>query len=186
MAERAVIDAAYDTGAIVTAENHSITTGLAAAVSEVVVRHEPVPMEFVGDANAAAVQFRQNRWSGSSTHPAKVKSDSKGIVEFTDLAPGTYYVKETAASNGYLLNTFPLTVVIPDRVPVTLPMTDEQNNLNKIEDGTYVVDAGDFQNARKEISLKKTDGESSGSLDLSKVIFALYIDDGSAAGSRCA
>lgn len=46
--ERAVIDAAYDTGAIVTAENHSITTGLAAAVSEVVVRHEPVPVEFVG------------------------------------------------------------------------------------------------------------------------------------------
>lgn len=118
----------------------------------------------------------------SDTEPAKVKSDSKGIVEFTDLAPGTYYVKETAAPNGYLLNTFPLTVVIPDRVPTTMPMTDEQNNLNKIEDGTYVVDAGDFQNARKEINLKKTDGESSGNLDLSKVIFALYIDDGSATG----
>lgn len=46
--ERAVIDAAHDTGAIVTAENHNITTGLAAAVSEVVVSRQPVPMEFIG------------------------------------------------------------------------------------------------------------------------------------------
>lgn len=46
--EAAVLAAAHDTGAIVTAENHNVLTGLAAAVSEVVVRNRPVPMEFVG------------------------------------------------------------------------------------------------------------------------------------------
>lgn len=118
----------------------------------------------------------------SDTDPAKVKSNAKGIVEFKDLAPGTYYVKETAAPNGYLLNTFPLTFVVPERVPTTMPMTDEQNHTNKIEDGEYVVDGGNFQNSRKEIDLKKSDGETSGNLDLSLVVFALYFDDGSADG----
>lgn len=118
----------------------------------------------------------------SDTDPAKVKSNAKGIAEFKDLAPGTYYVKETAAPNGYLLNTFPLTFVVPDRVPATMPMTDEQNHTNKIEDGEYVVDGGNFQNSRKEIDLKKNDGETDGDLDLSQVVFALYFDDGSADG----
>ncbi|OJG64310.1 LPXTG-domain-containing protein cell wall anchor domain [Enterococcus malodoratus] len=120
----------------------------------------------------------------SDSTPVKVTSNAKGNVSFADLAPGTYYVKETKAPNGYLVNTFPLTFVIPDRVPATMPMTDGQNHSNKIEDGTYVVDAGDFQNARKEIELKKTDGESKkiGNLDLSQVKFALYLDDGSTDG----
>lgn len=47
--EAAVHAAAHDTGAIVTAENHNVLTGLAAAVSEVVVRDRPVPMEFIGN-----------------------------------------------------------------------------------------------------------------------------------------
>ncbi|WP_251867082.1 SpaA isopeptide-forming pilin-related protein [Enterococcus malodoratus] len=117
----------------------------------------------------------------SDSNPMKVTSNAKGNVSFADLAPGTYYVKETKAPNGYLVNTFPLKFVIPDRVPATMPMTDGQNHSNKIEDGTYIVDAGDFQNARKEIELKKTDGESKeiGNLDLSQVKFALYLDDGS-------
>lgn len=46
--EQAVVDAARDTGAIVTAENHYLETGLGAAVSSVLVQSCPVPMEMIG------------------------------------------------------------------------------------------------------------------------------------------
>lgn len=45
--EKAIIDAAKDCGAIVTAEEHQIFGGLGSAVAEVIVRNNPVPMEFV-------------------------------------------------------------------------------------------------------------------------------------------
>ncbi len=44
----AVINAAKETGAIVTAENHSIINGLGSAVAEVIAENIPVPMERVG------------------------------------------------------------------------------------------------------------------------------------------
>ena len=44
----AIIKAAAETGAIVTAEEHNIIGGLGSAVSDVVVSNKPVPMEFVG------------------------------------------------------------------------------------------------------------------------------------------
>lgn len=43
-----IIKCAKDTGAIVTAENHSIINGLGSAVSEVIVENIPVPIERVG------------------------------------------------------------------------------------------------------------------------------------------
>ena len=43
-----IIEAAEETGAVVTAENHNIINGLASAVSEVLVETKPVPMEKVG------------------------------------------------------------------------------------------------------------------------------------------
>ena len=46
--DEAVVRAARETGAIVVAENHNVTTGLGAAVSETVVRNAPVPMELIG------------------------------------------------------------------------------------------------------------------------------------------
>ncbi len=48
----AIVTAAEETGAILTAEEHQITGGLAAAVAELVVRHRPVPMNFVGMPNS--------------------------------------------------------------------------------------------------------------------------------------
>ncbi|MBP2651837.1 MAG: 1-deoxy-D-xylulose-5-phosphate synthase [Firmicutes bacterium] len=44
----AIIEAAKDTGAIVTCEEHSIIGGLGSAVAEVLVENSPVPMERIG------------------------------------------------------------------------------------------------------------------------------------------
>jgi len=44
----AIIQAAADTGAIVTCEDHNIYGGLGSAVSEVLVENHPVPMERIG------------------------------------------------------------------------------------------------------------------------------------------
>lgn len=46
--EEAILRAAAQTGAIVTAENHSVINGLGSAVAGVLVRNRPVPMEMVG------------------------------------------------------------------------------------------------------------------------------------------
>jgi transketolase len=46
--DAAIIKAASETKGIITAEEHTIVGGLGSAVSEVVVRKRPVPMEFIG------------------------------------------------------------------------------------------------------------------------------------------
>lgn len=46
--EQAIIDAAHQTGAIVTAENHNVTHGLGSAVASVLCKTRPVPMEMIG------------------------------------------------------------------------------------------------------------------------------------------
>jgi transketolase len=43
-----VVKCANETNGIITAEDHNIFGGLGSAVAEVVVKHKPVPMEFVG------------------------------------------------------------------------------------------------------------------------------------------
>lgn len=43
-----LMKAAKETGAIVTAEEHSVIGGMGSAVAEVIVRHTPVPMEMLG------------------------------------------------------------------------------------------------------------------------------------------
>ncbi len=43
-----VVDAANDTGAIVTAEDHSVIGGLGGAVAECLALHRPTPVEFIG------------------------------------------------------------------------------------------------------------------------------------------
>jgi len=45
--EKCIIESAKETGAIVTAEEHQMHGGMGSAVAEVVVRHCPVPMEFI-------------------------------------------------------------------------------------------------------------------------------------------
>ncbi len=70
-----IIKAAWETGAIVTAEEHSVIGGLSSAVAEVVVQNHPVPMEFVG---------MKDRF-GQSGSPAELLSEygltAESIVE---------------------------------------------------------------------------------------------------------
>ncbi len=46
--KKAIVEAAEETGVIVTVENHNVINGLASAVAEVIVETKPVPMEKVG------------------------------------------------------------------------------------------------------------------------------------------
>jgi len=46
--EDAIVRAAAETGAILTAEEHTVHGGLGSAVAEVAVRHRPVPMDLLG------------------------------------------------------------------------------------------------------------------------------------------
>ncbi len=50
--KEAIIRAAKETGAILTAEEHQITGGLGSAVAEVIVNTHPIPMSFVGMPNS--------------------------------------------------------------------------------------------------------------------------------------
>ncbi len=49
--EELILKAAAETGAIVSAENHQVATGLGSAVANVLVKNTPVPMEMVGIQN---------------------------------------------------------------------------------------------------------------------------------------
>lgn len=46
--KEAVLHAAVESGAIVSAENHNVVNGLGAAVAETLCKNIPVPMEMVG------------------------------------------------------------------------------------------------------------------------------------------
>ena len=46
--EKAIVEAATECGAVVTAEEHQIAAGFGSAIAEVIVKNKPVPMEFVG------------------------------------------------------------------------------------------------------------------------------------------
>jgi transketolase len=53
--KEAIIRAAHETGHIITVEEHSILGGLGAAVAEVVVQHQPVPMRIIGIPDEPAI-----------------------------------------------------------------------------------------------------------------------------------
>lgn len=48
MDEKTIIAAAKDCGAVVTVEEHQVMGGMGSAVSEVLAKNQPVPMEFIG------------------------------------------------------------------------------------------------------------------------------------------
>jgi len=51
MDEKTMIQAAKDSGAIVTVEEHQVTGGMGSAIAEILARNYPVPMEFIGVQN---------------------------------------------------------------------------------------------------------------------------------------
>lgn len=75
MDSQTIISAAKKTGAVVTVEEHQIAGGMGSAVSEVLSKYYPVPMEFVG----------MNDSFGESGKPdellTKYKMKSKDIIE---------------------------------------------------------------------------------------------------------
>jgi len=46
--EEAIVDVAEETGALVTVEDHNILGGLGGTITEIVCRHNPVPVEMIG------------------------------------------------------------------------------------------------------------------------------------------
>lgn len=58
--KKAIVKAAKETGLIITAEEHQINGGMGSAVAEVVVKHYPVPMDFVGMDNTFGESGKPN------------------------------------------------------------------------------------------------------------------------------
>lgn len=73
--EKAIIKAAKETGAIVTAEEHQVHGGLGSAVAEVVAANSPVPMEYV----ALIDRFGESGEPNELMH--KFGLDSTGIIK---------------------------------------------------------------------------------------------------------
>ncbi|MNJ43905.1 2-oxoisovalerate dehydrogenase subunit beta [compost metagenome] len=80
--EEAIIQAAQETGHIITVEEHSIHGGLGAAVAEVVVQHHPVPLRILGipDEPAIAGKTKEvfDHYGISADHIKKLALDMLG------------------------------------------------------------------------------------------------------------
>lgn len=78
----AIIAAARDTGAILTAEEHSVFGGLGSAVAEVVVAEQPVPMKILGVpgifAPTGSAEFLLDEFGMS---PASMADAAKTLIE---------------------------------------------------------------------------------------------------------
>ena len=79
--EEAVLAAARETGAIVTAEDHLVHGGLGSVVAQTVVRQQPVPMAFVGMQDQYATS---GRWDQLLKHygltPEKIAEAARGVL----------------------------------------------------------------------------------------------------------
>jgi len=73
--EKAIVKAAKETGAIVSAEEHQVHGGLGSAVAEVVAKSSPVPMEYV------ALMDRFGESGEPNELMQKFGLDSKGIIK---------------------------------------------------------------------------------------------------------
>lgn len=70
--EGAIIQAAMDAGAVVTVEEHQVAGGMGSAVAEVLARHHPVPIEFIGV---------QNRFGESGAPNELIEAFGMGVTD---------------------------------------------------------------------------------------------------------
>ena len=70
---------------------------------------------------------------------ASGETDSQGQIIFTDLIPGAYFIKETKSPSGFLL--------------------DSQSRNVTVSSGSVSLTVKDVPDVRREITVKKTDGE---------------------------
>jgi transketolase len=79
--EEAVLAAARETGAIVTAEDHLVHGGLGSVVAQTVVRRHPVPMAFLGMQDQYGTS---GRWDELLKHygltPEKIAEAARGVL----------------------------------------------------------------------------------------------------------
>ncbi len=72
--EKAIIRAAGETGHIITVEEHSILRRAGAAVAEVVVQHQPVPMRIIGIPDEPAIAGKSSEvFKHYGIHPDNLK-----------------------------------------------------------------------------------------------------------------
>ena len=74
MDEKTIIKAAKDAGAVVTVEDHQVRGGMGSAVTEVLAKHCPVPVEYIGMQN----QFGES--GGPNELIKKFGLDAEGII----------------------------------------------------------------------------------------------------------
>ncbi len=77
MDEGAIIQAAVDAGVVVTVEEHQVAGGMGSAVAEVLARHHPVPIEFVGV---------QNRFGESGAPSELLEAFGMGVTHIVSAA----------------------------------------------------------------------------------------------------
>jgi len=78
--EEAILDAASETGCLVTAENHNVLGGLGGGVAEVVTRYHPVPVMRVGIQDrfgeVGTAEWLAERYGIGSTHIAQAAREA--------------------------------------------------------------------------------------------------------------
>jgi len=86
MDEETIIQAARDAGAVVTVEEHQVAGGMGSAVSEVLARNFPVPIEFIGV---------QNRFGESGNQDELIEHFGMGVRSIKDAARKAYQRKKS-------------------------------------------------------------------------------------------
>ena len=85
--EALILQSARETGALVTVEEHQINGGLGSAISELVARNFPVPIEFIGV---------QNRFGGSGAPNELIEHFGMGVSHIADAVRNVLTRKKSA------------------------------------------------------------------------------------------